>query len=215
MTYKIKEVYHCNSHSSDMAKALYAGIPIWVELQDSSRKGSIGRVSPVGKPLDKPQTWGVIDVHDRVYGMDKFDLHIEGKKPITINLDKRTVSWLDGYTGPSVFVFEKKEPKPVHKPMDILGHPIATGNMIVYTTPSEGKLRYGIVDSISDTGLTLEVKSIDLINAEFTTRKPWKGKKADRISTTTSYSETGRCEHITVIRTDLLTDLMTVRLSMR
>jgi hypothetical protein len=215
---RIELLSYTSFDKAELVNAMYKGTPIWIELDDdSSRKGSIGQASPKGQDPNNRSHWKKLSARESMYGVDEIDLYFPDKpKPITVNFQKKKgLVWLKNYTGPGVFNFEKKDSKPKHQPLDLMGHPITKGNMIVYTFPKIGVLRYGFVESVSESGLTIEVSTIDLENATLTTTKPWHAsKKTDRISTTVSYTNNGRCEQVTVIRGDLLTELMTLRLSM-
>lgn len=214
MSYNRTLLVAYRSKHSEVTNAVWEGKPIWVEIDTGARNGTIGLLSPVGcKPMDI-NSYPALSRAAAMYGVDKFDLHVPGKKPITIRIKNNRHYLLEGYQGPAVFQYKStpREKKEKFQPKDITGYPIAVNNMVVFTTPQLGTLQYGTVERISDSGLTVYIKRIDIVNVKYIEGTRW-DKDVIPVASSTNIGD-NRSDRITVIRSDLLTDLMRVKLSL-
>jgi hypothetical protein len=207
---------HSNStlHKT-ITERVWRGDAVWVEIADGgARHGAIGLLSPHKFNPQEPQTYPAMSRAEAVYGAEKFDIHFPKKKPLPFRVRSKTVFFLSGYTGPAVFNFktEKREKKEKVIPLDITGHPIAVNNMVVFTTAKLGCLQYGTVKRISESGNTVFIKKIDIQNAQYVEGSRW-NKDTVPVASSVSTSD-NRNDRVTVIRSDLLTDLMRVKLAL-
>lgn len=193
------------------------GKPVWVMLKDgSARDGSIGQAYPVDKVEEagEPFTF-TAGSHYHYYGVNRLDVFFPGKKPKRIDLGKKELHYLPYYKGKGENVFVKGAPKQKHFPLDLMGKPITPGCMIIYTNRA-GVLRFGKVEEVSESGLSVLIRTIDIENAQYTSAPSYSFRSDGllRLNTKSNLPDK-RCEQINVIRSDLLTDLMMVKLQIK
>jgi len=195
---------------------------LWVRIDSEklARKGTIGIAVPSGYDHKNRANWKKKHFKPSDYGESAMEIFLEGKKQFKIDSYDHTVTWLEDYTGPEVFVMTTKAKAERFQPKDIMGHPIAAGQMVCFTPPSgryASRQAFGIIESISDSGLTFEISEIDVEKATKKSRGGWSSRQTIRLNSKTNQYDPNddRCNQVTVIRADLLTELMTVRLTMR
>lgn len=214
--------YFGNGLRARFSNALYdPKQTIWVRIDSEklARKGTIGIAVPSGCDHNSRENWPKKLFSESSYGESAMEIFLEGKKQFKIDSYDHKVTWLEDYTGPEVFVMKTKAKAERFQPKDIMGHPIAAGQMVCFTPPSgrsASRQAFGIIESISDSGLTFEISEIDVEHATKKSRGGWSRQTIRLNSKTNSYDpKDDRCNQVTVIRADLLTELMTVRLTMR
>lgn len=120
-----------------------SGKPVYVKIiKEGARQGSIARLAP-GCSMRT-----VTGSHSPFYGLD---LEWDGREK-TYYASYSEIVWLKGYTGPTVWVFEKNKPKTVEVPkevFDCIGHPISVGDVVLYT---RGYKVFGNVTKITSGG---------------------------------------------------------------